>query len=164
MRYLIDGHNLIGAMSGLSLSDPDDEAKLVLRLKQFAAGRKAQITVIFDHGLPGGRSKLSDGPVEAVFAGSHTNADKVLRERIRDEKQPGQLTLVSNDREVIAAAKARKISVARSTEFAAQMDAAAAPPARRQARPSEEPRLSDDEVDEWMKLFGQGNGKDQGKR
>ena len=34
MLYLIDGHNLIGQMPGLSLDDPHDEAKLVERLKQ----------------------------------------------------------------------------------------------------------------------------------
>jgi predicted RNA-binding protein with PIN domain len=159
MRYLIDGHNLIGQLPDLSLADPNDEAKLVLLLVQFAAGRKARVTVVFDHGLPGGHSGLSQGPVEVVFAGSHTNADRVLRERIRDEKQPGQLTLVSNDREVIAAARARKIAVARSTEFAAQMKAAAPMPNRRSTRPNEEKPLSDAEVDEWMKLFGQGGGK-----
>ena len=29
MNYLIDGHNLIARTPGLSLADPDDEAKLV---------------------------------------------------------------------------------------------------------------------------------------
>jgi len=33
MPYLIDGHNLIAQMPGFSLSDPDDEARLVLRLR-----------------------------------------------------------------------------------------------------------------------------------
>ncbi len=33
MHYLIDGHNLIAQISDISLDDPDDEAKLVLRLE-----------------------------------------------------------------------------------------------------------------------------------
>lgn len=153
MRYLIDGHNLIGQMDDLSLSDPDDEAKLVQLLRQFAAGRKAQITVIFDHGLPGGKSPLSGGPVEAVFAGSHTNADRILRERIASEKQPGQVILVTSDREVIAAAKSRKMVFTRSADFAAQLRVAG-PATRRKARPNEERPLSDAEIEEWLRLFG----------
>ncbi len=153
MRYLIDGHNLIGQLPDLSLADPDDEAKLVLKLVEFAAGRKVRIVVIFDHGLPAGRSALSRGPVEVVFAGSHTNADRVLRERLIAEKQPAQLILVSNDHEVIAAAKARKIVTTRSSDFARQMAMRAPTPQRRNARPAEDPKLSADEVDEWLKLF-----------
>jgi len=155
MRYLIDGHNLIGQLPDLSLADEHDEAQLVLLLKQFAAGRKAHITVIFDHGIPGGRSNLSGGTVEVVFAGSHTNADRILRERIGSEKQPGQVTVVSSDHEVIAAARARKITVARSSEFAVQLTMAAPRPARRKGPPADERRLSEAEVDEWMHLFGQ---------
>lgn len=155
MRYLIDGHNLIGQLEDLSLADENDEAQLVLLLKQFAAGRKAHITVVFDHGLPGGHSKLSGGPVEVVFAGSHTNADRILRERMHDDKQPSQLTVVSSDREVRSAARARNITVAKSSEFATQLKSAAPRPARRKAPPANEPRLSDAEVDEWMHLFGQ---------
>jgi predicted RNA-binding protein with PIN domain len=157
MRYLIDGHNLIGQLPNLSLAEEHDEAKLVILLRQFAAGRKARIVVVFDHGMPGGWSSLSGGPVEVVFAGSHTNADRILRERIRTDKQPGQLTLVTNDREVIAAAKARKITIARSTDFARQLTTAAEPPSRRHAPPAAERPLSDAEVDEWMQLFGKGS-------
>ena len=33
MHYLIDGHNLIARVPGLSLADPDDEVKLLQLLK-----------------------------------------------------------------------------------------------------------------------------------
>src|SRR5262245_8805655 len=36
MHLLVDGHNLIGQMPGLSLADPDDEAQLVLLLRGYA--------------------------------------------------------------------------------------------------------------------------------
>lgn len=155
MRYLIDGHNLIGQLPNLSLADEHDEAQLVLLLKQYAAGRKARITVVFDHGLPGGHSGLSGGTVEVVFAGSHTNADRILRERIAREKQPGQLTVVSSDHEVISAARARRITVTRSTDFAVQLQMAAPRPVRRKTAPADEPKISDAELKDWMRLFGQ---------
>ena len=34
MHYLIDGHNLIARVPGLSLADPDDEVKLLQLLKR----------------------------------------------------------------------------------------------------------------------------------
>jgi predicted RNA-binding protein with PIN domain len=160
MRYLIDGHNLIGQMPDLSLADPDDEAKLVLRLVEYAAGRNARIVVVFDRGLPAGHSRLSRGPVQAVFAGSHTDADTLLRERIRAETQPGQLIVVSEDREVIAAAKARKITVTRSSEFARQLAVfAPRPPRRRGPSTNDDRKLSDSEVEEWLRLFGEDKNK-----
>lgn len=160
MRYLIDGHNLIGQLPDLSLADENDEAKLVLRLVEFAAGRKARIVVVFDHGMPAGRSALSRGPVEVVFAGSHTNADRVIKERLAGEKQPAQWIVVSNDREVIAAAKARKIATVRSSDFAGQMAVLAPRPQRRTgAPPADGPKLSADEVDAWLKLFDEGKKK-----
>ncbi len=45
---LIDGHNLIGRMPGLALSDPEDEAKLVALLKRYRARHKRDIVVVFD--------------------------------------------------------------------------------------------------------------------
>ena len=40
MHYLIDGHNLIARVPGLSLADPDDEVKLLQLLKRWAAARR----------------------------------------------------------------------------------------------------------------------------
>ena len=91
-KLLIDGHNLIGQTPGLSLADPNDEQKLVVMLRQYAARKNARIVVVFDSGNPGGKSKeLSGGNVTAIFAGSHTIADRILMERIRELKQLGRL-------------------------------------------------------------------------
>ena len=67
MHYLIDGHNLIARVPGLSLADPDDEVKLLQLLKRWAvADARRKVTVIFDKGLPGGEAKhLSGGGVRA---------------------------------------------------------------------------------------------------
>jgi len=132
MPYLIDGHNLIAQMPGLALSDPDDEARLVLRLRQYAARKKLKITVVFDHGVPGGWSRdLSTGPVQVVFAGSHTNADRVILERVREHKTPTNLKVVSSDSEIRHAAEARRAEVITSQEFVQMLDKP--PPASRAA-------------------------------
>src|SRR5512139_4040237 len=155
-KLLIDGHNLIGQTPGLSLADPNDEQKLIVMLRQYAARKNARIIVVFGSGNPGGRSKeLSGGNVTALFAGSHTNADRILMERIRELKQPGDWVVVSSDREVQQAAQQRRMNVWSSAEFARkigappQRDASAEPPTAKDSG------LTQAEVDEWLRLFKQ---------
>jgi len=52
---LVDGHNLIGKLPNISLSDPDDEAKLVRVLENYHAVRPHdEILVVFDPASHGG--------------------------------------------------------------------------------------------------------------
>jgi predicted RNA-binding protein with PIN domain len=153
-QLLIDGHNLIAQVPGLSLADPDDEQKLVALLRTYAQRKRAKIVVVFDSGLPGGESReLSGGGVTAIFAGSHTIADRILIERIRELKRPSEWSVVSSDREVQQAADRREMLVRSSPEFASML---LAPPKRpANERPVMEDPLSKDEVNEWLQMFKQ---------
>ena len=42
MPLLIDGHNLIGQIAGMSLADPDDEGDLVMLLRRYATARRGR--------------------------------------------------------------------------------------------------------------------------
>lgn len=150
MPVLIDGHNLIAHMPDLRLDDPDDEVKLVLRLRAYNAHTRKKVTVVFDHGLPGGWSReLSTGPVNVIFAGTHTNADRILIERIRADKNPHNLTVVSSDSEVRSAAAARGARTLSADQFAAQL---AVPPPPREI--TADIHLTPAEVEEWLQIFG----------
>ncbi len=59
MPLLIDGHNLIGHSPDLSLSDPNDEAKLIARLRRYVARTDRQVTVVFDTNPTGRASSRS---------------------------------------------------------------------------------------------------------
>ncbi len=152
-QLLIDGHNLIGQMPDLSLADPDDEQKLVVQLRKYAARRRAKIIVVFDSGMPGGRSnELSGGGVTAIFAGSNTIADRMLMERIRELKKPGEWIVVSSDREVQIAAARRHLIVWSSPDFVKRL---AAPSPSKNNKPSMvEDAVSEDDVTEWLNIFG----------
>ncbi|HEY74358.1 MAG TPA: NYN domain-containing protein [Thermoflexia bacterium] len=152
MPLLIDGHNLIGRgrLPGLRLDDPNDEAKLVSWLRAYRARTRKHITVVFDHGLPGGRSELSGGGVEVVFASGRHTADGILRERVRRARDPRGLTVITSDSEVIAAVKARGARVMRSEEFATQLSAP--PPA---GDGEKNAHLSAEQVEEWLEIFEQ---------
>ncbi len=154
LQLLIDGHNLIGQMPGLSLADFDDEEKLVAMLRRYAARHQARIVVVFDSGSPGGRSRaLSGGGVEAIFAADgHTNADRVLTERIREAKRPQEWTLVTGDRSIQQEAARRRMRTLEPAEFARRL-------AQPQASPSSPPREAEekpdreDNIDEWLGRF-----------
>lgn len=150
MSVLIDGHNLIAHMPDLRLDDPDDEIKLVMRLRAYTAHIRKKVTVIFDCGLPGGWSReLSTGPVHVIFAGAHTNADRILIERIRADKNPHNLTIVSSDSEVRSVAAARGARTLTAAQFAARL--AAQPPPR---ETTADIHLTPAQVQEWLQIFG----------
>lgn len=154
MPVLIDGHNLIGRVPDINLEDRDDEAQLVSRLQGYAGRTGKRVTVVFDRGMPGGRSEnLSGGRVSVVFAPTGRNADRVLIERIRRARNPQGLIVVTSDREVIAAAEGRGARVVRSEAFVAELEA---PPASGGAK--EDVQLSPEEVEAWLALFEEGEG------
>ncbi|NPA90551.1 MAG: hypothetical protein GXO55_03740 [Chloroflexi bacterium] len=157
MPYLIDGHNLIGTglLPGISLSDEDDEAKLVRLLRRFQPRVKTHITVVFDRGLPGGfSSSLSGGGVEVIFAGATgQTADEVIKARIRRARHPEALRVVTNDGDVQNLARRRGCKVIRAHRFAREL---LRPLSASSAR--EDVRLSPEEVEEWLALFQKKKG------
>lgn len=157
MHYLIDGHNLIAKMPGIDLSDPDDEAQLVLRLRAWTAvSRKRRVTVYFDGGLPGGPAHdLSGARLKVIFASVGRSADDLILHRIHKVKNPPEFTVVSSDREILSAAGKRKMPTIASETFAENLEEEAAERARPEpTAASDEPLLSEDEVAQWMELFG----------
>jgi predicted RNA-binding protein with PIN domain len=182
MPYLIDGHNLIGQLPDISLADPHDEAKLVLKLIGFAARMQTKCTVVFDKGVTSGRSHLSNGVIDVIFAPPRSTADRIMIGRIRETPDPRYWIVVSNDHEVLSCARGRKMKVLRSAEFARELktpsvhvrtpQTPAAPHARPypisdlggksgvKLHPDDDPgaaehvRVTPDEVRMWLKLFG----------
>jgi predicted RNA-binding protein with PIN domain len=156
MNLLIDGHNLIGQIPGISLADPDDEAKLVMLLRKYAARRRGrQLVVVFDHGVYGHPQQLDGYGVVCYFARSPQDADAQLIRRIARLSRPREWALVTADRAVARAALDRGMRVIDARAFAAQLASA---PDRAKAEPPHEKadiRMSGAELREWMRLFGE---------
>jgi predicted RNA-binding protein with PIN domain len=129
MPYLIDGHNLIGAMPDISLNDPNDEMKLVNRLRSFAARRNKQIVVIFDKGSYAGRSPASTHSVEVIFASEHqTTGDELIMRRIKHLRDPRGWTLVTSDGALVGFAKGYRLNIMKSAAFAQALAQIPEPP------------------------------------
>jgi predicted RNA-binding protein with PIN domain len=153
---MIDGHNLIGQLPDITLDDPNDEALLVQKLIGFAARTRKRCVVIFDYGLPGGKSRMSTRDVQVVFASQRSSADRVMLERIGKIKDPRNWIIVSSDNDVLDAARARKMQVLRSTEFVDLMRSPPKPVI--DAGERADVSLSSSEVDEWLDFFS-GSGQ-----
>ena len=155
MSILIDGHNLIGQMDDLSLSDPEDEAKLVQRLRVYHSVINRPITVVFDHGEryvpPQGRS---GGGVEVIFAALDSSADEVIIRRIKLSPNPQSLLVVSSDGDIQSTARNYGAQVMSAAQFAREMQHTHAPKKKRRARPLRESSVSPAEVQKWLGIFG----------
>jgi predicted RNA-binding protein with PIN domain len=155
MPYLIDGHNLIPKL-GLRLDSLDDEAELIAILQDFHRITRKEVDVYFD-GAPAahaGTRKL--GAITAHFVRLGTTADDTIRKRLKTlGKSAKNWTVVSSDRQVRAEANAVHAEVITSDAFAATLKQARASA----PKATNDRKLSDDEVDEWMKLFQKGKQK-----
>jgi predicted RNA-binding protein with PIN domain len=151
MPYLIDGHNLIPKL-GLRLDSLDDEMELIAVLQEFCRLGRRQVEVYFD-GAPAphaGTRKL--GTVTAHFVPLGTTADNAICKRLKKMgKSAKNWTVISSDRQVQAEARAVQADVISSDSFAVTLKQArnSAP------KPTNEHKLSSQEVDDWLKLFEQ---------
>ena len=153
MPLLVDGHNLIGQIPGLKLSDADDEGELVMLLRRYStAKRSRQVVVVFDHGVYGHPHKLDGYGITCYFARSPQDADAQLIKRLHALKRPREWTLVTSDRQVARVAEERGVKVISSHEFARQLLSGPGRPAQ-SLDEKRDVQLTEAEIDEWMEIF-----------
>lgn len=158
--HVIDGHNLIGRLPGMSLREIDDEARLVELLQVYARVRRRQVRVFFDGAPPGQAGERRYGALRARFVPLGSTADDAIRAFL-DGLGAGarNVTVVTSDRMVQANAHERRARVQPSEEFARELLAAQNAPGKTQSaaagkKPAAEPELPAGEVKEMLDLFG----------
>lgn len=158
MKFLIDGHNLIARLPALSLADPGDEIKLIRLLARWRWRHQSPpVTVVFDPGdvaVYGPRRTRQSG-ITVQYAPFGSDADTVLKRLIEASRQPAQLTVVTSDGEILAAARQAGARAISAEEFAGEL----IPPAAPQADAPREQPLSPEEVEAWLDIF---QGHDDG--
>ena len=154
MPYLIDGHNLIPKIPGLSLEAMDDEVRLIELLQDFCRVQRKQAEVYFDNAPVGQSGKQRYGQVTAFFVRQGNTADEAIRQRLAKLGQNAKnWILVSSDGQVQAAGRAAHARVMGSEQFRDELRESL-----ERSTPKTDPRtggLSADEVDEWLNLFNQ---------
>lgn len=137
MAYIIDGHNLIGVLPDIHLGDPNDETRLLERLRSYRARvtrRTGPMIVFFDAGplrgetlprvpahRPGRRVSGYTPGVEARFADPGQTADDAIVTFLRGVTEPGQYAVVTDDQELMRRVRALGASATRASEFAARL-------------------------------------------
>jgi hypothetical protein len=146
MLYLIDGNNLMGRPAGLEAER--GQQRLLAELVAFLRPRKDRAIVVFDGADPEQQVPPSylHGRLQVQWSGAGS-ADAVLRRRMAASGAPAALTLVSEDRELVAYAPRRIRALGRGGW--ADLLVQAAERERSQAGPID--------VDDWLGFFG---GKD----
>jgi predicted RNA-binding protein with PIN domain len=161
MAYLIDGHNLIPKIPGLTLRLEDDEARLVELLQHYCRVRNQSVDVYFDQAAAGQSGTRRFGKVTAHFVNARSSADAAIGLRLK--KLGGSARnwkVVSSDRQVQAEARNAGAGVVKSEAFANDLIEA-----QRETPPDDPGKgaaLSPGEVDEWLEMFRRGKPKADG--
>ena len=149
MPYLIDGHNLIGKLSGISLDEMDDEQALIEVLQEFCQRAGKQAEVYFDASGSGHGHARAHGRVTARYVRSGETADQAIARHLkRLGNKAANWTVVSSDNQVQTAARRARARVIGSDEFSRQLSSGG------EGAVDTDRKLSDDEVDDWLEMFG----------
>jgi predicted RNA-binding protein with PIN domain len=151
MNHIIDGHNLIAKIAGLSLDMPDDEQRLVELLVIYCKAGGDRVEVFFD-GAPVGQAGVRNfSRVRAHFVPQSQTADDAILNRIASLGRAARnWMVVSSDRSVQAAAHSAHACVLSSEEFSSRMQAPRQAAAKESS--SNQP-LNEAEVRLWLDIF-----------
>jgi len=158
MPFLIDGHNLIPKIPGLSLNIPDDEEALVRLLQDFCRQNRKKVEVYFDNAPPGQPRKRNFGMVTAHFVSQGSSADAAIRARLRNLGAAARnWVVVTSDREIAAASRESRARVIPAEEFARTL-AARGPTGETPPEKDENISLDQESVEDWLAIFDQQPG------
>jgi predicted RNA-binding protein with PIN domain len=132
MSLIIDGHNLIGVLPDIDLTDPNDEVDLLRRLRLYRARTGQALIVFFDSGVassaiprgstPGlGSLNLSGPGLQVRFSAAGQTADDAIVAFLQSRAQPGQYAVVTNDQELSARVRAAGASLIKASDFASHL-------------------------------------------
>jgi len=156
MPLIIDGHNLLWAVQKAgegaeSISDIQLCWIVGRYLKQ--TGESGEI--VFDGTGPVDKSQFDNiTNLQVLFVGRATDADSVIEQKIEVSTAPRRLTVVSSDRRLRNAARARKATAVKSEVF--WNDVAKQLSRKRAAKEPPEKRLglTESETQQWLRIFG----------
>jgi len=153
---IIDGHNLLHSIQKIDEdSESISEVQLCRILGRYLKLKGETGEIVFDGTGPRDKSGFDNiSNLEVFFAGLGSDADTVIADKIRANTSPKRLTIVSSDRSVRKAARARKAAAVKSEVFWGNLLKQLS-----RKRTVEEPAekrlgLSESETEQWLDFFG----------
>jgi len=154
--FIIDGHNLLHSMQKADEgSESVSDVGLCRIIGRYLKLTGQSGTIVFDGTGPRDKSGFDDiSNLEVFFAGLGNDTDTVIEDKIGSSTAPRRLTIVSSDRRLRKAARARKAISVKSEVFwnniqkqLSRKKAAKEPAAKRRG-------LSESETKQWLEFFG----------
>ena len=151
MAYIVDGNNVMGQTPGWHRDRPKARRMLVARLAEFGRVSKARITVVFD-GEPDRLLPEASAyrGVRVLYAHRGSDADSRIEAMVETSSDRRGLTVVTSDRRLATAVRARGARVVRSGEFRSQMERTNL----ETPNPIADEAVNAGNVEEWLRYFG----------
>ena len=121
MRWIVDGNNVMGARPDGWWRDREGAARaLAAQVAAFAAAVGEPVALYFD----GPERELGEPHLEVVFADrpGRNAADHAIAERVEGDDAPGDVRVVTSDRELAARVQAAGAEVEGAGRFRARLD------------------------------------------
>ena len=153
---IFDGYNIIGKAGGLglSLAQEDKEERLLRILSAYRSRRRSRqrYLVVFDGNygsLARGPRKRARGGITVEWAVGES-ADALIVRRVKRSANPRQIEVVTSDGEILRQVRLSRARGVRSEAFLGDLKRAL-----EEGPALEKPQqLSEQEVEEWLELFG----------
>lgn len=156
MPFIIDGHNLLWSIcqaskDGESIDDVG-MCRVVGKYLQLV-GDKGEM--VFDGTGPPDKSGFDNiSNLEVMFSGLASDCDTVIEHKISVNTAPKRLRIVSSDRRLRDAARARKAASLKSEVFWVELQKELRRKQRRRNEPSGKRHgLSESETEQWLEFF-----------
>ena len=146
MPYWFDGNNLIGLSAAAARADRRSRAAFLSALHGWRSTGGGRFLVWFDGDDP---ADMRPPPGVTVRYSAPESADAAICRRLREIERPGEVIIVTNDRELASRCRNNGANALDWNRFMIKMQA------RSEARQTHHtPVDTSVDVDDWMRFFG----------
>ncbi|MBN2012002.1 NYN domain-containing protein [candidate division KSB1 bacterium] len=156
-KIIIDGYNVLHLIDSyqhvLHLDLERAREMLIHDVRVYRSYKSVDIMIVFDGAadVPTPFHLQRRGRIRIMFSKAPLKADPVIVKLVETDRRKRRITVVTADREVIQQAKAHGCTILHPQEFYSRIQA---PHKGNQLNTKYEQDMSDDELDEWKRLFG----------
>lgn len=154
MAYLIDGNNLLGRISREELRDRAGRDGLIVRLLAFQRVKRRRIFLVFD-GKPDGEMNVVtvNEKFTILYPDAGQTADDVIKDFIGRQTDKRKFFVVSSDRDIKDAARARGLGTISSDDFFREIKEALRERKQQREMEKTEGESSPLEIHLWNEVF-----------